>query len=118
MTTLPHFQEVKEAAITAMATLVASLADEIPAEVPKVRGRGGASEGRAAYRVRLTTLPPPSSLLLMHSRPAPPQMRQTTSQLCPPTLPTLQVLQVLLERLRNEVTRLPAVRGRGAEGGG
>ena len=34
----PHlFQEVKEAAITTMATLVASLADEIVEDVPKVR---------------------------------------------------------------------------------
>ena len=34
----PHlFQEVKEAAITTMATLVASLADEIAEDVPKVR---------------------------------------------------------------------------------
>ena len=34
----------------------------------------------------------------------------------PPTPPHQQVLQVLLERLRNEVTRLPAVRGEIEEG--
>ena len=49
MPTFLHFQEVKEAAITAMATLVASLADELPAEVPKVRGRSGLS-GRQAIK--------------------------------------------------------------------
>ena len=74
--TLPHCQEVKEAAITAMATLVASLADELPAEVPKVRVRE-AFEERAAYRVSQAHYPPPpSSLLVLHSRPGVPSPRR------------------------------------------
>ena len=101
-----------------MATLVASLADEMPAEVPKVRGRVGGVRGEGGIQSP-AHYPPTPFILAADALPSrPPQMRQTTSQLCPPTLPTLQVLQVLLERLRNEVTRLPAVRGRGAEGGG
>ena len=98
----PQPKEVKEAAISGMATCIASFADSLSAEVPKVSAHlpetacaGNRRTGPTGARLS-TESPLIISLLMQFLR------------LARPTKP--QVLQVLLERLRNEVTRLPAVR--------